>query len=107
MPRARVSWFVTVQSVVWVGAMDSTSNSQNSISHLWVKIDSLAIVISPILSPGLIIPLAEIRVCVGAFVGEISVGVAHAARITTNNRLDSKQPGFFMVILPRVQDGSG
>jgi hypothetical protein len=74
-------------------------------------------VISPILSPGLIILLAGIRVCVGAFVGEICFGVgasvgefcfgvAHAVRITTNNTMDVKQPGFFMVIILCVWVGS-
>jgi hypothetical protein len=63
-------------------------------------------VISPILSPGLIILLAGIEVCVGAFVGEIGIGVAHAVRITTNNTMDVKQPGFLMVILLCVWDGS-
>ena len=66
--------------------------------------------ISPILFPGLIRPLAGIRVCVGAFVGEMRVGVgafidkvwvgvAHAVRITTNSAMKVKHKNLFMVIL--------
>jgi hypothetical protein len=61
-------------------------------------------VISPILSPGLINPTAEIGVCAGAVVGEIWVEVAHAVMISANSAMIVKQASFFMGTLLFVRE---